>query len=101
MAQPGDGARGVSATTAPRPGRRPAPLGATYGIGERLRRRLGLGLSLRQAADRGGLSMSFLSNVERGRRVPSFWTHEQLRSGLGRVDPARWRTTPVGRLELS
>jgi transcriptional regulator with XRE-family HTH domain len=53
-------------------------------IGERLReRRHGLGLSLRELADRLGVSASLISQIERGRANPSVSTLYALVAALG------------------
>jgi transcriptional regulator with XRE-family HTH domain len=50
----------------------PLETGITQVLGESLRtRREGLGLSLRGAAERAGISPAHLSEVERGRKEPS------------------------------
>lgn len=57
---------------------------AGVGGGEELRaRRLEAGLSLRKLSALTGISYSFLSQVERGRRSPSAVTYESMRSALG------------------
>ena len=56
------------------------PAGAV-GI-ELRRRRIELGLTLRAVSARAGISYSFLSQMERGRRTPSLQTYERLRSCL-------------------
>jgi transcriptional regulator with XRE-family HTH domain len=61
--------RSAGGATDPAP---PAPVIDAASLGERLRAaRLGHGLTLRQAADRSGLSKAFLSQVERGQVSPS------------------------------
>ena len=57
-----------------------APAG---GVGVELRlRRIELRLTLREVSARAGISYSFLSQIERGRRTPSLKTYERLQSCL-------------------
>lgn len=64
-------------------GRKASPV-ASSSVAEELRLgREELGLTLREVARRTGISPSFLSQLERGRRVPSLATYERLRAFLG------------------
>jgi DNA-binding transcriptional MerR regulator len=67
--------------------------------GERLRRlRRGRGLSLRAAAERTGLSMSFISAVERNASGASVATLQRLMSAYGSTMLELFRPVPAGRL---
>lgn len=47
------------------------------------RRRLSATLSLSELADRSGLSLSYISDVERGRHLPTLEALDRLGTGLG------------------
>ena len=56
---------------------------ATHGLGERVRRlREAMDLSLRDLADRTGVSAAMLSQVERGETSPTLVVAEKIASGL-------------------
>lgn len=71
------------------PSRAPAeavdPASSTLGL-ELRRRREQLGLSVRRAAARTGVSPTVISEIERGQRLPTLRTVRRLREGLG-LDP--------------
>lgn len=68
-------------------------------IGERLRaERTAMGLSLEDVAERSGVSRSMVSEIERGRKVPTIVVLDRITAALGTsltalVQPAQ--TTPV------
>lgn len=45
-------------------------------------RRKGLGLSQEELADKSGVDRAFISNIEQGKRNPSFGTVASIASGL-------------------
>ena len=57
--------------------------GLVYGKSLR-KSRITAGFSLRELARKAGISASFLSDIELGRRYPSRKTHRKLREKLGR-----------------
>lgn len=66
-----------------RRGRRAAPP-ANTGIARELRRRRELlRLSIREVAERTGVSHTVINEIERGKRLPTVRTFERLRHGLG------------------
>jgi transcriptional regulator with XRE-family HTH domain len=63
---------------------RPAEPPANTDIARELRRRRELlRLSIREAAERTGVSHTVISEIERGKRLPTVRTFERLRHGLG------------------
>lgn len=66
-----------------RRGRRPQAVGTTPVAQELRRRRLALGLTVRQAATRADVTPAMISEIERGVRVPSVATWAKLRQRLG------------------
>jgi transcriptional regulator with XRE-family HTH domain len=68
--------------SAPRVRRNRFPLPSLFGREVR-RRRVALGLTLEQLAERSGLTPNYIGTVENGRRDPSLSTVMSLAQGLG------------------
>src|SRR5215471_18835079 len=68
--------------SAPRARRNRAPLPTIFGREVR-RRRVALGLTLEELAERSGLTPNYIGTVENGRRDPSLSTVLSLANGLG------------------
>ena len=68
--------------SAPRVRRNRVPLPSIFGREVR-RRRVALGLTLEQLAERSGLTPNYIGTVENGRRDPSLSTVMSLAEGLG------------------
>ena len=68
--------------SAPRVRRNRAPLPTIFGREVR-RRRVALGLTLEELAERSGLTPNYIGTVENGRRDPSLSTVMSLANGLG------------------
>ena len=84
-----------------RRGRKPADAAATPAARELRRRREQLGLSIRAAAARAGVSHTVIVEIEQGRRLPNVGTYERLRQGLGLDAPASVLVRPPEPAEIT